>query len=66
MVTTRSSLDDEWGIPQDLGHTISDHCASDVSADGTQLYFMSAYHGTLGFYDIWVVSVKKESRAASK
>jgi hypothetical protein len=57
MVTTRATLDDAWGEPVNLGHSASDHYASDVSADGSVLYFTSTHEGGQGGSDIWQVPI---------
>jgi Tol biopolymer transport system component len=56
-VTTRSTVDENWSTPINLGATVnsaskdSDAC---ISADGLELYFMSQRPGGYGDYDIWV------------
>ena len=57
LVTTRATLDDDWGEPVNLGHPASDHYASDVSADGSTLYFMSDRPGGYGIVDLWQVPI---------
>ena len=40
-----------------LGHSASDHYASDISADGSILYFASEHVGGQGGSDIWQVKI---------
>ena len=55
-MTTRSTIDDDWGIPVNLGPTINSS-ALDYSAtvlpDGSALYFGSERLGGSGGGDIW-------------
>ena len=57
-VSTRETIDDEWGAPVNLGPTVNtsrpDAC-SNISADGLELYF-SSYNrsGGYGSWDAWV------------
>jgi hypothetical protein len=57
MVTRRATKDDDWGKPVNLGHSASDHYASDISADGSILYFASKHDGGQGGSDIWQVKI---------
>jgi len=55
-VTTRATLDDDWGAPINLGATInsaSEEWGPSISADGLELYFTSNQYGS---YDLWVTS----------
>ena len=55
-ITTRATVQDEWGPPVNLGPTInssSDDFSEDISADGLELYFGSNRPGSSN-YDIWV------------
>jgi len=58
-VTTRSTTDDDWGAPLNLGPTVnspySDGLAS-ISADGLSLYFESNRPGGSGNWDVWVTT----------
>ena len=59
-VTTRDTIDDEWGTPINLGPTFnssSDDGAASISADGSVLYFSSDRPGGLGDYDLWQVPI---------
>ena len=57
-VTTRETIDDDWGGPSNLGPTINtpqDELAASMSFDGLLLYFYSRNRpGGYGGYDIWV------------
>jgi len=57
-VTTRETIDDDWGEPSNLGPTINtsqDDVAASMSFDGLVLYFYSRNRpGGYGGYDIWV------------
>jgi len=58
-VTTRSTVEDNWEIPVNLGPTVnssSDDFAPDVSPDGLILHFASDRPGGFGNYDLWVTS----------
>lgn len=57
-VTTRTTLQDEWGPPVNLGPTVNssnDDFSEDISADGLELYFGSNRPGSSN-YDIWVTN----------
>ncbi|HUT47306.1 MAG TPA: GC-type dockerin domain-anchored protein [Sedimentisphaerales bacterium] len=58
-VATRTTTNDEWGAPENLGPTVNsqliDSCPS-ISADGLLLYFMSDRAGGQGDFDIWMTS----------
>ena len=58
-VTTRDTIDDEWGTPMNLGPTVNtsalDGCPS-VSADGLSLFFMSGRPGGSGAHDLWMTT----------
>ncbi len=57
-VTTRESIDDDWGEPVNLGPTVNNSAAWDgemsISSDELELYFASDRTGGLGGYDLWV------------
>jgi Tol biopolymer transport system component len=57
---TRSTADDEWSTPVNLGSTMNtsdfDGTAS-VSSDGSTLLFMSGRSGGIGSFDIWQASI---------
>jgi len=59
-VTRRSNIEDDWGIPVNLGPMINtsnlDGCAC-LSPDGYTLYFMSDRSGGYGSHDLWQVSI---------
>jgi beta-lactamase regulating signal transducer with metallopeptidase domain/Leucine-rich repeat (LRR) protein/Tol biopolymer transport system component len=73
-VTTRKSKSDPWGTPVNLGPTVNSanwESDSDISKDGSTLYFASDRPGRLGSgddTDIWQVTLGKrpESTADSK
>ncbi|MBN2592850.1 MAG: PD40 domain-containing protein, partial [Sedimentisphaerales bacterium] len=53
-VTSRSTVEDNWEIPENLGPTVnssSDDFAPDVSPDGLILHFASDRPGGFGNYD---------------
>ncbi|MHC4206717.1 MAG: hypothetical protein ACYSTT_18850, partial [Planctomycetota bacterium] len=55
-VTTRETIQDDWGTPMNLGSTInSDYLThgSSVSLDGLSLYFASNEPGGSGDLDLW-------------
>jgi hypothetical protein len=69
-VSTRETINDDWGAPVNLGPTIntsrSDACAI-ISADGLELYFNSFNRsGGYGDWDAWVTrrSTKDEAWGA--
>ncbi len=66
MVMRRATLRDDWGEPVNLGCALSSHFASSISADGTTLYFASAYPGGSGANDIWQVSIRLDGKPVSK
>ncbi len=57
MMTRRATIDEPWGEPVNLGHSASDHWASDISADGSTLFFMSERDGGFGGNDLWQVPI---------
>jgi OOP family OmpA-OmpF porin len=57
MVTRRPTLDADWGNTENLGHVYSGHYASDLSADGSTLYFASERPGGSGGNDIWQMPI---------
>ena len=64
-VTTRKTLDDDWGTPLNLGSTVNstdDDWAPSLSPNGLELYFTSKRPGGPGgFSDIWLTTrVTKE------
>jgi hypothetical protein len=60
MVTRRVTLDGKWAEAVSLGHAFSGHYASDLSADGSTLYFASQRDGGTGGNDIWQVPILSE------
>jgi len=55
-VTTRATIEDDWGEPTNLGQNINssgDDCFPRISPDGTTLYFVSGLPGGYGQGDIW-------------
>ena len=60
-VTTRTTIDDPWTEPANLGPTVNtsgDDWAQSISGDGLSLYFMSDRPGGEGEYDIWLTTRK--------
>jgi len=57
-VTTRETIDDDWGEPSNLGPKVNgpnDDVVTSISFDGLVLYFYSRNRpGGYGGYDIWV------------
>ena len=56
-VTTRDTIDDEWGPPMNLGLTVNtsaDDATPCMSADGLSLYFASNRPGGQGSIDLWM------------
>ena len=56
-VTTRATLKDPWGEPENLGPTINSAAfdgAQSISADGSVLIFMSDRAGGYGAFDVWM------------
>lgn len=66
IVTRRSTLQDKWGEPVDLGCPVSGHFASSISSDGKTLYFASNYPGGVGANDIWQVPIRLNGKPVSK
>ena len=59
-VTSRSTKDNEWGTPENLGPTVNSSAKEafpSISADGSTLYFASSRAGGQGRGDIWQVSI---------
>ena len=58
-VTTRQTLSDDWGMPENLGPTVNTaHWDGTpcISADGLMLYFASDRPGGSGNTDIWIIT----------
>jgi len=58
-VTTRSTSDDDWGTPVNLGSTINSSSPEgmpSISSDGLELYFNSDRPGSSGEWDLWVTT----------
>jgi hypothetical protein len=56
-VTTRTTTEDDWGTPVNLGPTVNSSAhdlAAKISTDGLELYFGSKRSGGFGGYDAWV------------
>jgi Tol biopolymer transport system component len=56
-VTTRATIEDDWGEPVNLGPTVNSRYIDggpSISADGLSLYFSSNRPGTSGSRDIWL------------
>jgi len=56
-VTTRDTINDEWGTPMNLGPPVNSSAhehGTSISADGLELYFMSMRPGGCGAQDLWV------------
>ena len=59
-VTTRSTKEDPWGEPMNLGptvNTLAHESFAHLSADGSTLYWNSDRPGGYGEFDIWQVSI---------
>ncbi|MHC4540615.1 MAG: hypothetical protein ACYS74_12665, partial [Planctomycetota bacterium] len=59
-VTSRDTIDDEWGTPMNLGPPVSssaEEYAPSISPDGRTLYFTSDRLGGLGQRDLWQVPI---------
>jgi hypothetical protein len=58
-VTTRATVDDNWGTPVNLGPTVNSpdrEFGPSVPADGLSLYFDSTRPGGYGDQDLWVTT----------
>ncbi len=58
-VTTRETINDEWGTPINLGPTINtgqEDALPCISGDGLEFYFSSNRAGGLGDWDTWVTT----------
>ncbi len=58
-VTTRSTTDDDWSTPVNLGPTVNSSSPEgmpSISSDGLELYFSSGRPGGHGDGDIWVTT----------
>ena len=58
-VSTRTSVDDLWGEPENLGPLVNSSAfdyAPNISADGLKLYFNSDRPGGFGWNDIYVAT----------
>jgi Tol biopolymer transport system component len=58
-VTTRASIDDDWGEPVNLGATINTPAGEggvSISYDGLSLYFDTSQSGTTAINDLWVAT----------
>lgn len=56
-VTTRATVDDDWGTPVNLGapvNTAGEEGCLSLSADGLELYTISDRAGGSGGWDLWV------------
>jgi broad specificity phosphatase PhoE len=56
-ISTRKTLDDEWGVPVNLGppfNTAQADAGAYISSDGLELYFQSDRSGGYGDYDLYV------------
>ena len=59
LVTTRETVNDEWGSPVNLGPTVNStffEGGPAISSDGLDLYFVSDRPGGLGSFDLWVTT----------
>jgi hypothetical protein len=69
MVTIRTTKNDDWGPPVNLGPTINSPYAElscCISADGSTLYFCSNRPGGHGGHDLWQVSIASPPGAMQK
>jgi len=60
-VTTRETIDDEWGTPMNLGPQVNagqEDALACISHDGLELYFTSIRPGGYGSFDTWVTTRK--------
>ena len=58
-VTTRETVDDDWGTPVNLGPIVNSSALDvdpDISADGLLLFFASDRPGGYGSFDLWVAA----------
>jgi len=58
-VTRRSTKDDEWGTPMNLGPSINSsahEAGTSIPEDGLELYFLSMRPGGYGAQDLWVAT----------
>jgi len=70
-VSTRQNVNDPWGPPTNLGHTVNsshNEAYPSISSDGLTLYFSDAYSGPtrpdgLGGGDIWMTTRPSRSDA---
>jgi len=56
-VSTRSTIDNSWGTPVNLGPIVNstyDDWSPSITADGLSLFFSSQRSGGLGGWDVWV------------
>jgi len=68
-VTTRDTIDDEWGTPVNLGPTVNSSSNDGIpsfSADDLTLYFNSNRPGGYGGMDIWFTTRTTTSETWSK
>lgn len=66
MVTRRLRTQNNWNEPVNLGHALSGHYASDISADGETLYYTSEAPGGAGATDIWQVPIRLNGKPVSE
>jgi len=62
-VSTRGSVDDDWGTPVNLGSTVNSAAGEQqayISSDGTTLYFASTRSGGSGALDLYMTTRNKE------
>ena len=72
-ITTRDTIDDEWGTPMNLGPNVNSQypcMAPSISADGLQLFFSDWEYGTMipggvGSTDTWMVTRETKDAAWS-
>jgi beta-lactamase regulating signal transducer with metallopeptidase domain len=58
-VTTRTTINDDWGEPVNLGPTVNSSSGDgspSISADSLSLFFDSSRPGGYGLWDIWVTT----------
>src|SRR5262249_1307828 len=63
-VTIRPTTSSPFGTPVNLGPAVNsqvDDLRPDPSPDGATLFFMSRRDGGFGFFDLWIVTMKRRT-----